>query len=53
MLSAICLILDQSKILSGGNGLTLYTKNFRPVQTESISRQQNKCEWKIKMFWEG
>ena len=39
MLSAICLNLDQSKILSSGNGLTK-AQNFRLVKIESISRGQ-------------
>ena len=35
--------------------LTLYqTKTFRLVHIESVCRQQNKCDWKIKFFfWEG
>ena len=50
ILSAIRLNLDQSKILSPGNGLTLYqTTKFRQVQTESICRRQNKCDLEIEI----
>ena len=40
MSSAVCFKLDQSKILSSGNGLN-QTANFKPVQIERICRQQN------------
>ena len=37
----ICFSLDQSKILSSGNGLTLsQTTNFRHFQTERLCRRQ-------------
>ena len=46
MLSAISFNLDQSKIFSSGNGLTLYTKQlcFGQVQIESICIQENICD---------
>ena len=44
MSSAICFNLDQSKLLSSGNGLTLQNnKIFARDQIESICRRQNKC----------
>ena len=50
MSSAVCFNSDQSKILSSGNGLTLFQMaNFGLVQMESIWRLQNNCEFKIEI----
>ena len=41
MSSAVCFYLDQSKIVSPGNGLTLsQTTNFRLFQIERVWRRQ-------------
>ena len=44
MSSANCLNLDQSKILSSGNGLSVNKRqNLRQVKTERIHTLQTKC----------
>ena len=51
MLSAVCFKLDQSKILSSCNGLTLsQLTNFTLVQTERICRHNFKFDRNAKKF---